>query len=98
MLRHISLVIALAACVALPITASAAPAHGKRHVTHHLKGYGFLPGYRPPADRYRYPEYGYQERSWWWYGGPRFYHGRWNGGGFGPCWKPTPIGPVWICG
>ena len=34
----------------------------------------------------------------YWYGGPGFYHGRWNGGGFGPCWTQTPIGNVWNCG
>ena len=34
----------------------------------------------------------------WWYGGPRFYRNRWNGGGFGPCWTQTPIGNVWNCG
>jgi len=22
----------------------------------------------------------------------------WNGGGFGPCWTNTPIGPMWNCG
>jgi hypothetical protein len=32
------------------------------------------------------------------YGGPGFYRGRWNGGGFGPCWIATPIGPHWNCG
>ena len=26
------------------------------------------------------------------------YGGRYNGGGFGPCWTRTPIGPVWNCG
>src|ERR1035437_5063944 len=34
----------------------------------------------------------------YWYGGPGFYRGRWNGGGFGPCWTQTPIGNVWNCG
>jgi signal transduction histidine kinase len=29
---------------------------------------------------------------------PGFYRGRWNGGGFGPCYTQTPIGPVWNCG
>ena len=29
---------------------------------------------------------------------PGFYRGRWNGGGFGPCWTQTPIGPMWNCG
>ncbi|NVO16092.1 MAG: hypothetical protein HXX10_18825 [Rhodoplanes sp.] len=39
--------------------------------------------------------------GWQWvygWGGARFYQGRWNGGGFGPCWTDTPIGPVWNCG
>jgi hypothetical protein len=58
--------------------------------------YGFLPGYEPPEvvewrnARVRRPVF--------WYGGPGFYRGRWNGGGFGPCWTPTPIGPHWNCG
>ena len=29
------------------------------------------------------------------WGGPQFYRGRWNGGGFGPCCTNTPIGPMW---
>ena len=29
---------------------------------------------------------------------PRFYRGRWNGGGFGPCYTQTPIGYMWNCG
>ncbi len=29
---------------------------------------------------------------------PGFYRGRWNGGGFGPCWIQTPIGYMWTCG
>ena len=73
-----------------------APAHGKRHVVRRWHGYGFLPGYRTPeqieADEARHA------RRVWWYGGPGFYHGRWNGGGFGPCWTQTPIGNVWNCG
>jgi len=60
------------------------------------RGYGFLPGYEPPAvvelQRAR------ARRPTFWYGGPGFYRGRWNGGGFGPCWTPTPIGPHWNCG
>jgi hypothetical protein len=76
--------------------------------------YGFLPGYRQPPPlsewRDRAPRYGggdFSEepfRYWsggeWRYGwgGPGFYRGRWNGGGFGPCWTQTPIGPMWNCG
>jgi hypothetical protein len=77
-----------------------ATAHKKRPVARHWHGYGFLPGYRPPEviERER------AERAWrngWAYYGPawpRFYRGRWNGGGFGPCYTQTPIGPMWNCG
>lgn len=77
-------------------------------------GYGFLPGYEPPQDTSPYRSrdswiarpYGPGRRyltpgGWQWvygWGGARFYQGRWNGGGFGPCWTDTPIGPVWNCG
>jgi hypothetical protein len=75
--------------------------------------YGFLPGYRQPPPlaewRDRSPRYGGGDFSvnrrywsgWEWrygWGGPGFYRGRWNGGGFGPCWTQTPIGPMWNCG
>jgi hypothetical protein len=76
--------------------------------------YGFLPGYRQPPPlaewRDRAPRYGggdfsdprrlYWSGGEWRYGwgGPGFYRGRWNGGGFGPCWTQTPIGPMWNCG
>jgi hypothetical protein len=32
------------------------------------------------------------------WGRPGFYHGQWNGGGFGPCWASTPIGMMPTCG
>jgi hypothetical protein len=89
-------VIAVAVSLLLLTIASAASPHGKRQVGRAWHGYGFLPGYRPPEQieldqaRVRGPAY--------WYGGPGFYRGRWNGGGFGPCWTPTPIGPHWNCG
>ena len=76
------------------------PHAAKRHVTH-WHGYGFLPGYRPPEvverDRARhyYELYGPQYYGPAW---PRYYRGRWNGGGFGPCYTQTPIGPFWNCG
>ena len=103
-------VFALAAALALPLTAAAAaPAkdgphklavHKKQHTSRHWHGYGFLPGYRPPA----VIAHERAERYWasgpHWYGPawPRFYRGRWNGGGFGPCYQSTPIGYVWTCG
>jgi len=97
------LMIALA--VSLAAAASAAPAHKplhrKRHVTH-WHGYGFLPGYRPPevVERERWEHYERVYGPHYYYGPawPRFYHGRWNGGGFGPCWTQTPIGYMWNCG
>ena len=75
---------------------------------------GFLPGFRQPPPlsewRDRSPRHGGgdfsdQRRRYWsgwdWrygWGGPGFYRGRYNGGGFGPCWTNTPIGPMWNCG
>jgi len=73
------------------------------------RGTGFLPGYRPqipnsiPLDRTAVAG-GYEMRYWhrgqylYGWGRPRFYRGRWNGGGFGPCWTTTPIGMMWTCG
>jgi hypothetical protein len=75
--------------------------HKKHHVRRYYRwrGYGFLPGYVPPevAEREREEEY---RRRHPFYGPawPRFYHGRWNGGGFGPCYVSTPIGYMWTCG
>ena len=80
----------------LQATAVEAAPRAKRHHVRPWHGYGFLPGYRTPArieqerERARGPAY--------WYGYPQFYRGRWNGGGFGPCWTQTPIGNVWNCG
>jgi len=34
-----------------------------------------------------------------WYGtGRRWYGGRWWSYGVGTCWRPSPIGYVWVCG
>ena len=92
----------------LPAVSFSAP---KRHVSH-WHGYGFLPGYRqPPNDSV--PVYGaggairgtpdYTPSYWYngeryYFGEPGFYHGRYNGGSFGPCWTWTPIGRRWNCG
>jgi hypothetical protein len=75
--------------------------HATRHVSRHWHGYGFLPGYRPPEviEREREAQY-YRTHGPQYYGPawPGFYRGRWNGGGFGPCYTQTPIGPMWNCG
>jgi len=72
----------------------------KHPVTRHWRGYGFLPGYRPPeviaaqrAERYWRSGPHYYGPAW-----PGYYRGRWNGGGFGPCYTYTPIGYMWTCG
>jgi hypothetical protein len=99
-------VIAVAALLILASATQAAATptkaiHKKHHVSRHWHGYGFLPGYRPPEvvererERHYYELYGPQYYGPAW---PRFYHGRWNGGGFGPCWTETPIGAMWNCG
>jgi hypothetical protein len=101
MMRDLSGIIAITVSLLLAPGAFAAPVHKKHHVTRHWHGYGFLPGYRPPeviererAQHY-YRLYGPQYYGPAW---PRFYRGRWNGGGFGPCYTQTPIGPMWNCG
>ena len=83
------------------------------HPKYRWHGYGFLPGYRQPPDLtewrdrragYRDPYEPYELRYWHYgevrygWGRPGFYRGRWNGGGFGPCWTSTPIGMMWNCG
>ena len=86
--------------------------HKKRHVSRHWHGYGFLPGYHPPPNT-NVPIYGprgaigdgpeyvpsyWDYRGHYYFGRPGYYRGRYNGGSFGPCWTPTPIGPMWNCG
>jgi hypothetical protein len=92
----------------LPALAFAAPAH-KRHAQR-WHGYGFLPGYHQPPNEtipvygpnrsgpdYTPRYYGY-DGEWHYFGRPRFFRGRYNGGSFGPCWTQTPIGLMWNCG
>ena len=56
-------------------------------------------GYYGPYQEYvRYGYYWVPGRTVWSIGGPGFYQGRYNGGGYGPCYTRTPIGPVWNCG
>ena len=101
MRRNASVAIAVAVSVLMSNAASAAPIHAKRQHGRIWHGYGFLPGYRAPEqvewDRMHRPTNWYGAPAYW-YGYPGFYRGRWNGGGFGPCWTPTPIGPHWDCG
>jgi len=97
MLRTLSGVIAIAISLLLATATLAAPAHGKRHVTRHWRGYGFLPGYRSP-ERIEWERARERGPVFYWDARPGFYRGRWNGGGFGPCWTQTPIGPMWNCG
>jgi len=93
--RHLPLVCLLIAAMALPASA----AQTKRRPPPRSNDYGFLPGYRPPEVAEREDRLLYWRRHpTYWYGWPGWYRGRWNGGGFGPCWTQTPIGNVWNCG
>jgi hypothetical protein len=97
-----AVVFAVSAFLLPPTIASAGSTHGKRppHAGEAQgggRGYGFLPGYEPP-EVVEWHSARVRRRPAFWYGGPGFYRGRWNGGGFGPCWTPTPIGPHWNCG
>jgi hypothetical protein len=103
-------VLALAALLVVPSAAAPAPAkdeaarkqttHKKHRGPYHWHGYGFLPGYRPPEVIERDRARRAYESGPHWYGpaSPGFYRGRWNGGGFGPCYTSTPIGYVCNCG
>jgi len=91
-----TVIFAVAAFLLQGATASAGNTHGKRPLSRSWHGYGFLPGYEPP-EVIEWQRAG-ARRPTFWYGGPGFYRARWNGGGFGPCWTPTPIGPHWNCG
>jgi hypothetical protein len=101
----LTITLALAPAALAPPAALAAPAHKtpphkKHHVSRHWHGYGFLPGYRPPEQIQAERDQHYWESHPHYYGPawPRFYRGRWNGGGFGPCYTQTPIGYMWNCG
>jgi hypothetical protein len=96
MMRNRSSVLAVAVSVLFVTAVHAAPVHKKRQVVRHWHGYGFLPGYRSP-ERIEW-ERAQHRGPIYWYGWPGYYRGRWNGGGFGPCWTQTPIGAVWNCG
>ena len=101
MTRALARFLTVAIVLMLAGTALAATPHKKKHVNKHWHGYGFLPGYRPPEviARERAEQY-YRLNGPHYYGPawPGFYHGRWNGGGFGPCYASTPIGYMWTCG
>ena len=95
MQRHLPLVLLLMAAVALPAVAQTPT---KRRPPPRNE-FGFLPGYRPPEVVERQERWLYWRRHpSYWYGWPGYYRGRWNGGGFGPCWTQTPIGNMWNCG
>ncbi len=100
-------VVAIAASL-LPAVADAATVQKKIVIVHKKKmptlrsprGVGFLPGYRTPEQLRRIehrPRYWYNG-SWYYFGRPGWYGGRWNGGSFGPCWTSSPIGMQWTCG
>jgi hypothetical protein len=107
MLRIFIAVAAVALSLSSIAPASAAPAQPpmpqQKHHASRWHGYGFLPGYRTPEQIERaraarnylpdWPLYHSYGPAW-----PMFYNNRWNGGGFGPCYTQTPIGPIWNCG
>jgi hypothetical protein len=73
----------------------------KSSVKRKSRGVGFLPGYRTPEQLRRIehrPRYWDYDGGLYYFGGPRWYGGRWNGGSFGPCWTNSPIGLQWSCG
>ena len=93
---------ALALSLASPALAASTkhPPHKRHYTNRSVPGYGFLPGVRTPEQIERERARRYYARGPHFYGPaiPGFYRGRWNGGGFGPCYTQTPIGYQWNCG
>ncbi len=85
--------------VALALVTSADARPRTRIKVQRWQGYGFLPGVRSP-ERIEWERDQARRRDPFnvYYGYPGYYRGRWNGGGFGPCWTYTPIGPHYNCG
>ena len=95
MQRHLPLVLLLIAAMALP--AAAAP-HTKRRPASRNDTVSCPAIVRPMWSSMRTGSIYWRRHPSYWYGWPGWYRGRWNGGGFGPCWTQTPIGNVWNCG
>ena len=91
----IALLLAASLMVANAVLAQTAPTMEKP-LRPHKPHWGVPPGY-VPLEQWEH-QHDYDRANAYWYGGPGYYHGRWNGGGFGPCWTKTPIGPIWNCG
>jgi hypothetical protein len=70
------------------------PLYAQKDAIRRLASRERRPWYIDPVPRY----YGY-DGDWHYFGRPGFDGGgRYNGGGFGPCYTRTPIGPIWNCG
>jgi hypothetical protein len=102
------LALAAAASLVVATSAVAAPVKKRKAPNHWHAGFGYLPGFSKKERRERAidqwraenrgPYYIYGGPGYWSsFSQPGFYRGRWNGGGFGPCWTRTPIGMIWNC-
>ena len=97
MLRKISLVAAVAACLFIPASAFAKKGGG---------GGGGGGGWQQGGGKGKPGGGGWQGGGGpggGWQGGGRhhgrrFWRGRWWNYGVGPCWRITPAGYIWICG
>jgi hypothetical protein len=106
MLGKLSMIGAIAATLMTPTTLSA-QVGGVPNVGPSVRGSveRGIPGPLPPPDARGVvverggPIIGRRYHGGVWYGtGRRFWRGRWYAYGVGPCWRPSPIGFVWICG
>jgi len=111
LVRPAAIVVALAVALSAVSPAAAAGLHKarKKQPNHWHGAFGYLPGFSPKERRERAvarwkeeqrgPYYLYGGSGYWSsFSRPGFYRGRWNGGGFCPCWTRTPIGMIWNCG
>jgi hypothetical protein len=106
MLGKFSMSVAIAATLMIPTTLSAqvgaVPNVGpsvRGSVERGIPGPLPAPGARGVVVERGGPIVGRRYHGGIWYGtGRRFWRGRWYAYGVGPCWRPSPIGFVWICG
>ena len=104
MLSKLSMIGAVTATLMIPTTLAAQV--GVPNVGPSVRGSveRGIPGPLPPGGRGVVverggPIVGRRYHGGVWYGtGRRYRRGQWYAYGVGPCWRPSPIGFVWICG
>ena len=100
MVRKLSLICAVAGALLFPITTFAGEGDNHHHQNdqdqRHSERHDHDQDHWRDHDHDRHDHVRYHDRD---HGHARhWYHGRYWDYGIGPCWQPTPVGFVWVCG